>query len=187
MVVAEVKKADIQVNKLERRIRKRLITHLTLDANTADAPYCLLLMSLVKDVERLGDYAKNLAEVYADGGAALPSDEIRDELAEIRSSVEATFGAVVEVFQASDSRRAVDLIREGRSTLKRCDALVARIAASEHSSATTVTLVLGTRYYKRIQGHLLNILSGVVVPLHKLDYFDEKDLDAVEDEPSEEV
>jgi hypothetical protein len=33
--------------------------------------------------------------------------------------------------------------------------------------------VLGTRYYKRIGGHVLNILSSVVMPLHKLDYYDE--------------
>jgi len=38
-------------------------------------------------------------------------------------------------------------------------------------------VVLAARYYKRIESHLLNILSGVVMPLHKLDYFDEDALD----------
>jgi len=180
--VAAVRKADVKVNKLERRIRKRLVTHLTLEGTAGDAPYCLMLMSLVKDVERLGDYSKNLAEVYADGGGPLPQDENRAELERVRALVEETFTTAVEVFNASDSARAVGLIREGRSTLKRCDALVSAIAAADHGSATTVSLVLGARYYKRIQGHLLNILSGVVVPLHKLDYFDEDDLEIFDEE-----
>jgi len=181
-IVEEVRKADVKVNKFERRIRKRLITHLTLDGKQADAPYCLLLMSLVKDVERLGDYSKNLAEVYADGGGPLPDDENRTELNELRFLVEETFTAAVAVFKDSDSATAVDLIREGRSTLKRCDALVSAVAGTDYGSATTVSMVLGARYYKRMQGHLLNILSGVVVPLHKLDYFDEDDLDAIAEE-----
>ena len=41
-------------------------------------------------------------------------------------------------------------------------------------------MVLGARYYKRIESHLLNILSGVVMPLHKLDYYDEKVLDTAD-------
>ena len=41
-------------------------------------------------------------------------------------------------------------------------------------------MVLGARHYKRILAHLMNVLSGVVMPLHKLDFFDEKHLDAVD-------
>ena len=36
--------------------------------------------------------------------------------------------------------------------------------------------MLATRYYKRIGGHVLNILSSVVMPLHKVDYYDEEEL-----------
>jgi len=40
-------------------------------------------------------------------------------------------------------------------------------------------LVLATRYYKRIGGHVLNVLSSVVMPLHKVDYYDEDVLTGV--------
>jgi phosphate uptake regulator len=50
---------DVQVNKLERKIRKNIVAHLGGKA-PADVPYSLLLMSIVKDIERLGDFAKNL-------------------------------------------------------------------------------------------------------------------------------
>ena len=33
-------------------------------------------------------------------------------------------------------------------------------------------MVLLTRFHKRLGAHLLNILSSVVMPLHKLDFYD---------------
>jgi phosphate uptake regulator len=165
-------KRDIEVNKLERSIRKQVIAHLSLGGQS-DAAYGLLLMSLVKDVERIGDYCKNLAEVYDEGGGPLPDDENTAELTEIRQIVEETFAAAGDVFKRSDTETALDLIRRGREVNHRCDALVTRVARGEYDAPTTTTLVLGTRYYKRIESHLMNVLSGVVMPLHKLDYYDE--------------
>ena len=119
--------------------------------------------------------------VRAEGGAPIPDDANGVELRGIRSAAEATFGAVSEVFATSDSERAVGLIQEGRKVNRRCDELVATVARSTYDAATTTSMVLGARYYKRIESHLLNILSGVVMPLHKLDYYDEKVLDAAAD------
>jgi phosphate transport system protein len=169
-------KQDVKVNKLERSIRKQVIAHLSLAGNSASLPYCLLLMSLVKDVERIGDYAKNLAEVPDYHPGPLPDDELVEELREIRKGVEAAFEASAEVFEASDHERAVALIREGRDLAHRCDTLVERVAHSGYDAGATTAVILGTRYYKRIGAHVLNVLSSVVMPLHKLDYYDEDEL-----------
>lgn len=177
-----VYKQDIAINKLERKIRKQVIAHLTLGGGQRDAPYCLLLMSIVKDVERIGDYAKNVADIYDDGGGPIPEDENGAELREIRAVVEETFGEVIDVFARSDSQTALDLTQKGREITRRCDTLVTRVARAEYDAATTTTMVLATRYYKRIEGHLLNILSGVVMPLHKLDYYDERAVEMREDD-----
>ena len=174
----QIYKQDVKVNKLERKIRKQVIAHLSIAGNSADVPYSLLLMSLVKDVERIGDYAKNLAETLDVSGAILPDDDTVAELREIRNGIEGTFEAVAEVFAQSDEEEAVALIRQGRDMSHRCDALINRIAKGDYDAATTVAVTLGTRFYKRIGAHLLNILSGVVMPLHKLDYYDEKVLKA---------
>lgn len=174
----QIYKQDVKVNKLERKIRKQVIAHLSIAGNSADVPYSLLLMSLVKDVERIGDYAKNLAETLDVSGTILPDDDTVAELREIRNGIEGTFEAVAEVFARSDEEEAVALIRQGRDMSHRCDALIDRIAKGDYDAATTVAVTLGTRFYKRIGAHLLNILSGVVMPLHKLDYYDEKVLKA---------
>ena len=41
-------------------------------------------------------------------------------------------------------------------------------------AGATTAFILGTRYYERIGGHLLNVLSGVVMPLDKVDYYDSR-------------
>lgn len=170
----DISKRDVAINKMERQIRKQVIAHLTLSANSGDVPYSLLLMSIVKDVERIGDYAKNLAQVHHEGGARVPDDELGRELRSLRGIVEEMFGEVSEVFASSDADTASSLIERGRDVNRRCDALIGQAAGSDYDAATTVSIVLGSRYYKRIGSHLLNVLSGVVMPLHKLDYYDER-------------
>lgn len=173
---------DVQVNKLQRTIRKQVIAHLSIKGNTADLPYCLLLMSLVKDVERLGDYAKNLADIVELRPDPPPENEVIAELREIRAGVESAFAATADVFAKSDRERAIALIREGKSLAHRCEALLEKIAGSNYDARFTTAAVLGARYYKRIGGHVLNVLSSVVMPLHKLDYYDERELSPRHDE-----
>jgi len=167
---------DVQVNKLERSIRKRVVSHLSLSANRMDIPYCLFLVGLVKDVERIGDYAKNLSEVRDFYDQPLPEDDVVGELQEIRQGVEAMFQSASEIFTTDDREQAITHIGNGRNLAHRADALIVRIAHGQYSPGETTALVLGTRYYKRIGGHVINVLSSVVMPLHKVDFFDENEL-----------
>ena len=78
----------------------------------------------------------------------------------------------------SKKDQALELIEQGREMARRCDRLIVDIGHGDYDAATTAVLILGTRYYKRIGGHVLNILSSVVMPLHKVDYYDEDDSSA---------
>jgi phosphate uptake regulator len=164
---------DSEVNELERTIRRQVVTHLAVPGSDADLPYSLLLISLIKDVERLGDYAKNLAELADIRPQLLPEGSVLSELISIRRRVEIAFQACSEVFVGARKDKAAELIRQGRETARRCDRLISEIGRSEYDAATTTAFILGTRYYKRIGGHVLNVLSSVVMPLDKVDYYDE--------------
>ena len=172
----ELYQRDVRVNQLERQIRKQVVAHLSVSGNRPDVPYSLLLISLVKDVERIGDYAKNLAELDDVRPGALIEDETTRELQQIRRDAEESFKALSVVFGSADRERAVELIRQGRDAAHRCDALIGRIARSDYDASTTAALVLATRYYKRIGGHVLNVLSSIVMPIHKIDYYDEDEV-----------
>jgi phosphate transport system protein len=176
-----VYKQDIKINQMQRAIRKQVATHLSMTTGTADVPYCLAMMSLVKDVERLGDYAKNIVELTDLHPEALPEDELTEELREIRAEVETILRNVHEVLTSLDRDKAMDRIRCGKDLARRCDAMLAKVARSDYSAGAAAATVLGTRYYKRIGGHLINILSSVVMPLHKVDYYDEDDIRKLEE------
>ena len=90
----DLHRSDVRVNQLQRHIRKQVVAHLSVSGNRPDVPYSLLLMSLVKDVERIGDYAKNLADIHDIRSGALAEDEITLELREIRRDVEESFKAL---------------------------------------------------------------------------------------------
>ena len=169
---SRVYKLDIKVNKLERSIRKRVVAHVT--TSKGHIPYCLLLMSLVKDVERIGDYIKNISEVSELGGGPIPQGELRGELADLVGIAMELMQETYTIFDSQDTERAHELLQLGQSAGKRCDQLLVALAGSEFNATQTTSMVLLTRFYKRVGGHLMNILSGVLMPVHKVDFYDER-------------
>jgi phosphate uptake regulator len=176
---------DVQVNQLERTIRRQVVAHLSMPDNYVDVPYCLLLMSLVKDIERIGDYSKNLSEVEDICPVSLPEDEIQDELLQIRHGVEDVLRSVTHILDTSDSEQALDSVRRGREIVRRCKLLLRRVADCNCEACVTTAHVLGCRYYKRIGGHAVNVLSSVIMPLHKIDYYDEEEILRLRGRPAE--
>ena len=56
----DIKSLDRQINKYEREVRRNVLTHLSV-AGTQNLVPGLALISIVIDVERIGDYTKNIA------------------------------------------------------------------------------------------------------------------------------
>lgn len=176
-LTAKIYERDVRINQLERRVRKNVLSHLTTATdNKKDLPFCFVLINVVKDAERIGDYVKNIVEVSDLGD--FPEGEVRNELREIGLGTEMLLSRAAPCFEESDPVDAEKLVRKGRELQKRADALVVRIANAGNESGPTCMMVLLARFYKRIAGHTANILSSVIMPLHKIDYFDEDELPA---------
>ena len=58
----EVKSTDREINQAQRDVRRALIVHASV-SGSIDLPLVLTYMSVVKDAERVGDYAKNLYDI----------------------------------------------------------------------------------------------------------------------------
>lgn len=170
---SQVYELDVQVNKLERAIRKRVVAHLsTKNTQIVDS---LLLLMLSKDAERIGDYIKNISEIGQLGGGPIPEGVLRAELAEIMRTAMEIFDAAPEVIETQDRERATVMLQVGRQSAKRADQLLVELAKSDLTPPEVTSMVLLTRFYKRVGAHLVNILSSVVMPLHKVDFYDEKE------------
>ena len=171
--IDQIYRSDVRVNKAERKLRKMVITHMAVGPEPTTIPHTLLLMSLVKDVERLGDYAKNLTELREFFDDPFPTSLEGTELQLVRKVTDDAFDAVRAVLDGADQDAAMDRIRQLKDAGRRCDAVIPAIARSGASTTEAVVLTAGSRHYKRIGGHLLNLFTSVVMPLHKVDYFDE--------------
>lgn len=168
----EIRRLDREVNRMEREIRRQLLVHASV-FGAIETPAVLVYMSIVKDVERVGDYAKNLVDLARDGAnfKGLPTEETwRNQW---WKEVSDYMGDAGEAFKAWDTERARKLIAWGDGMLDRCDERVSAIVRGEDTDAHTVARALALRYVKRVIAHIMNLLTAVVMPLDQLDYFDE--------------
>jgi hypothetical protein len=65
------------------------------------------------------------------------------------------------------------LLARGDELLDGFDDVVSSIVRGEDDRPHAVGRALAARYVKRIVAHLTNVLSAVVMPIDRLDYFDE--------------
>ena len=166
---------DQKINKLERRIRRRIVTRLSMHGTRADIPSALIFMNAVKDSERIGDYVKNLHEV----NAMMPADvdrKIYDEkLGTISAEISTMFDNTRQAFEESDEELAGKVIKKAKRSGREFEALIREITVSGLDANNAVCMVLILRFYKRVVAHMGNIASTVVMPVDLIDYYDESD------------
>jgi phosphate transport system protein len=164
---------DRKVNALQKDIRKRVIEHLTLQPSV-DVPMCLLLMSVVKDAERLGDYAKNLLEVSGLLDKPIDKEKYTELFNQIEAEISQLFEDTKKAFIESDEEKAAKSWGHKLEINRRCDRILEKLAKSNLTVNEAVCFTLMARHFKRIASHLTNIATSVILPLTDLDYFDEK-------------
>ncbi len=164
----EIKVTDQRVNEGEREIRRQLVVHASV-AGAIDTPAILVYMSIVKDIERIGDYGKNLRDLGRDGA------DLSDfpEWHELRDRVAKLITETAEIFAARNTEQARQRLIEGDQLLSRFDDMVSALVRADDGQPHPTARALAARYLKRIVAHLTNVLSAVVMPIDRLDYFDE--------------
>jgi len=165
--------ADKEINELQKKVRKRIMEHLALQP-ALDISVCLILMSLLKDGERLGDYCKNLSEVTVLLDKPIDKKEYTEYFGELDKDIIELFRNTRKaVFEADEEKARLAWDIENKIA-KLCDSIVQRIARSDLSANRAVCFVLIARHFKRIVAHLANIATSTILPLSDIDYFNEQ-------------
>jgi len=162
---------DKRINEVEQRIRREVLVHLTVTGAT-DLPIGLAMMSLVKDAERIGDYAKNIFDLAVEC-RDFPSDPLAADMIEVKDRVSRMLAKMRQLYESQNADQAHAFLREADTVLDHCDGQVSRLVGDGSLSAHPVTAALMYRYIKRVMAHSMNIVSSIVMPIDKLDYFDE--------------
>jgi len=170
-VKKELKATDQKVNEGEREIRRALVVHASVFQEFS-TPAVLVYMSIVKDIERVGDYAKNLLDLSRDGADFSSLPDV-DDWRELRAEVADYVTASAEVFKVRDTERAHELLRKGDALLDLFDHRVSDLVSGKDQGPQPIARALAHRYLKRVVAHLTNLLSAVVMPIDRLDHFDE--------------
>lgn len=167
----EVKSTDREINVAQQDVRRELMVHASVQ-ETVDLPLVLAYMSTVKDAERIGDYAKNVYDLVR-YGADFDNAPDREELAAYSDRVSHLIGEAAEAFAAKDTERAQQLINKADGFLDDYDAQVKATFQWEGAPADAVSRALYFRFLKRITAHVMNFLTSLVMPVDRLDYYDE--------------
>jgi phosphate uptake regulator len=168
----DIRNQDMEVNKYEREVRRNVFNHLTL-AGMEDLNSGLVLVSIIIDIERIGDYTKNMVELAEFSDQVLQGGKFENEIKKVEAAVEDSFIRVRKIFEEADDKSAEALLIEYKWVNKVCDKQLKHLIAEKDakiSSGEAVALALYIRFLKRINSHLRNVASSVVNPFPRLGF-----------------
>ena len=168
---------DIAVNKFEREVRRKVLSHLAI-SGTMDLPSGLALVSIIIDIERVGDYTKNIVEIAQNHPAKLVGGIYNDDLERVEAAVEHVFSRIREVLEHAYEPEAQALCDDYQWINKICDQHAIDYLNERDktiSSADAVALSLYFRFLKRIYSHLRNVASSVINPFDRIGFYKKKD------------
>ncbi len=168
----DIEEKDIMINKYEREVRKKILTHLAVN-DVSDLNVSLILISIVVDIERIGDYTKNIVELAQKHPGKLYIEQWEEELKETEIKISKSFGILIEAFEKSDSALAKQLLDDLWKVKRKCDERNFILLENDNLGLKThdaVALALYMRYLKRVAAHLSNVATSLVNPFHRIGY-----------------
>ena len=161
---------DKGVNRAERAVRRELLIHGTVRHAEIEQGLMLAYMSVAKDIERIGDYCKNIWDLASHGvnlSGHGDSEMLRGHADEVATLLEQ--GA--RAFVAQDEKAVHALIPKIEMVAAGHDQLVFEYVGSDGPGSVAAPRALYFRFLKRISSHLANVLSSVVMPVDRIDFY----------------
>lgn len=168
----DFREKDRKINKFEREVRKKVLTHLSVQQGF-DVSAALVITSIVIDVERIGDYCKNFADLAKLHPKRLGFGANEDKLVDVERAIERRFSDTIRSLETFDAKLAKGVLDGHTEITKFCDVMVKDMVTGELPGVPPTdyaAAALYLRYLKRIAAHLSNIASSVVNPFHRIGY-----------------
>lgn len=163
---------DAEVNTYEREVRRDVFNHLVV-SGVGKLPSGLVLVSIIIDIERIGDYTKNIVELALHHPGKLHGGKFEPDLQRVEGAVEDSFVRTKESFKAADEEAGQELLKEYEWVSRVCDDCLYRLVKEEDKNircGDAVSLALYFRWLKRISSHLRNITTSVVNPFDSIGF-----------------
>ena len=173
VVNREIRQKDKYVNKYEEEVRRKVMTHCTMQGSEKLSGG-MVLVSIVIDIERIGDYCKNILDLAEAHPARLAVGTYEDSFKRIEQEVKSRFKETISVLKNQDVAKAEEMMGTFKMEVSSiCDNIVNELVKGNSdglSSSDTVALALYARYLKRISAHLNNMITSVVNPFERIGF-----------------
>ncbi len=163
---------DAEVNRYQCEVRRHVFKHLTM-RGVERLPSGLVLVSIVIDIERIGDYTKNMIELAMNHSRRLHGEKFETDLQRVETAVEDNFIRTKSCFESADEKAVLKLLKEYEWVSRVCDDCLFRLIKEDDKnigSGDAVSLALYFRWLKRINSHLRNISSSIVNPFDRIGF-----------------
>ena len=171
-VAVDIYEMDQKLNAFERGVRRKVMTHLSL-GHTSDIGSGLTLVSIVIDLERIGDYSKNIYDLAVNHPGRLAVGKHVSEVERIETAALENFDRTVKAFKAGDIEESLRLMKDYKVDISsQVTAMEKQLVAGETDLAVSdaVALALYMRFLKRISAHSRNLISSLVNPVDRIGY-----------------
>ena len=163
---------DKLINELHREVRRELILHSAVNSRNLDVPLLLAYMTMSKDIERIGDYCKNLFEIAESGNSFTKGDDL-DYLISLRDNISGFIVSLQTCLSIDEESKVQELISSGAELGKEIDEKITSLLQNKSEVQYPVATTLFYRYLKRINLHIVNAATAIIMPTDKIDYIDE--------------
>ena len=174
---------DQLINAYEREVRRKVLTHLAVSSGRNVAAG-LALVSIVIDIERIGDLTKNIVDLALRHPGKLDCGTMEPDVRKIETTVKTMFTLLIEALPKDDEAKAKEVMSEHWWIARRADEILAALIERTDPNlicSEAVTAALYVRFLKRISAHLMNIASSIVNPFDRIG-FREDDLENLVDD-----
>lgn len=167
----KIRKMDYLLNHFERSIRKKVFEHLTVNEKEEQHLYsAVLLITIVSNIERLGDYCKNIAEI-AELRDKMVIEDLNLTVKSYIQTVRTMFRQTISAYKKTDSTIAQKVNNSYNDFKSDADKLITKLASQERkNNENFVVYVLFFRYMKRLSSHLMHITTSITNPIDKIGY-----------------
>jgi phosphate uptake regulator len=167
--VSDIYKLDQELNQMQISVRRKVLEHLSINPKQ-DTTGALILVTIIVDIERIGDYAKNLIELahnYPEKLCGSYCDRIRKLEIEITKN----FIQTIKAFKEADEVLGEEVMQSHAKLAPEIEQIIEDILNDKTlSGREAVIYALLVRFLKRVSAHLKNVASSVVNPFHRLGY-----------------
>jgi phosphate transport system protein len=163
---------DQLINAYEREVRRKVFTHLSV-ASDRNLHAGLVLVSVVIDIERIGDLTKNIVDLALNHPEKLRCGIYEADVRKIETTVRTMFALLLEALPSNDEAKAKEVMSEHWWIARRSDEILSALVARSEESlpcSEAVSTALYIRFVKRISAHLMNIASSLVNPFDRIGF-----------------